>query len=78
MTFVLRLAGGVVLTLVVVAVLLVSAYALIWVFNRGLQWGAENIGGELGNMFRFIRSKLPRIRFERSADVEKPESGKTV
>lgn len=78
MAFILRLLFVAVLFAVCVIVLLATAYLIVLLINRGLQWGAENIGGELGNMFSWLRERMPKIKIERKANEENPVSRKTL
>lgn len=72
MTFLFRLLFAAFLIVAIIVVFLLTAYVIVLAINRGLQWGAENIGGELGDMFKWLRSRMPKIKIERKVDDKNP------
>ena len=78
MTFIFRLLAGGLLFVVTVVVILVFLYVIVFVINRGIQWGAENIGGEIGDGLKWLKDRMPKIKIERKINDKKPESREIV
>ena len=76
--FIVRIIGALALIVVVVVLFLLTAYVIAYLINRGIQWGAELIGGEIGDLFKYLNTVLPKIRIERKTNDKKPESRETV